>query len=200
MRDLLNDLGTMLWGSAVRTYGNAHSSLIGLFVHWWISALPGRRWALESGPSSGYTNAEQKVAGRCDALFGEDQSAVGLLEVEGSRHEYTARKLGHFFEAAYAELRSLEFAIFVAYRWPGSGRRYPPPLDEPTRRALRDVSTAYPKKQIVVITVDKRYERGGIPIRARRDYFCGTPHEIRGVLFQNGSRIGERIYHPNGGR
>lgn len=196
--DLLAELKTVRWDVATKTYGNAHSTLIGLLVSWWISS-GADRWALESGPSSGYKESDEKAPGRCDALFCAGSSALGLLEVEGSRHEYTAKKIGHFFRGTYKEIHSLTFAVFVVYQWSPTGRGkhrvFPDPFDKTTRERISTVSCAHPAKQIAVVTVHKYYGTNCGSLRARNDYFSGTPCEIRGFLFQRGQLTGECLYH-----
>lgn len=196
--DILADLAEIPWTVAARTYGNAHSTLIGLFVTWWVSSGL-NRWALESGPASDHREPEEKASGRCDALFCDGDSALGLLEVEGSRHLYTAAKIGHFFRAVYEPLATLDFAIFAVYQWSplgkGKARQYPQPLDQQTRDQVLAVSNAYPEKQIIVVAFDKRFERSSVPLRARNDYFSGTLYEVRGLLFQAGRQLGERVYY-----
>ena len=196
--DMLADLARVPWNVAARTYGNAHSTLIGLFVAWWVSSHPGR-WALESGPASDHREPGEKASGRCDALFCEDESACGLLEVEGSRHDHTARKIGHFFRAVYQPLASLDFAIFAVYQWSplgrGKDRRYPPPLDPQTQEQIVAVSMTFPAKRIIVIALDKRRETACLPLRARNDYFSGTLCDVRGLLFQSGRKLCDQVYY-----
>lgn len=127
-REILHDLKTAQWDTALRTYGNNHSTLIGLLVDWWVSEDPERRWALEGGPTNGYS--EQDVRGQCDALFCLDRDPVGVLEVEGSRHRQAAKKIGTFFDGRYKEIQPIRFGILLLYTYEalGRGERRAPPI------------------------------------------------------------------------
>ncbi len=140
---LLEELTKASWSTAFRTYGNDHATLIGLLVDWWISREPRGRWALEGGPSFGYRARSVRGGGQCDAILGEGELSIGLVEVEGFRYEYTLEKMGRFFEAEYDDLSSLQFGIFLAYPTDptgrGANRGIPPlPLDRFVHVAMRD--------------------------------------------------------------
>lgn len=53
---LLEDLATVDWLAAANTYGNNHSTLIGLIAQWWIKKNPRNRQVLEGAPSVRYEN------------------------------------------------------------------------------------------------------------------------------------------------
>src|SRR3954468_15401679 len=94
----VDDFESVRWHVARRAYGNAHATLIGLLVDWWVSRDKNRNRVLEGGPSFNPPGTGLVGRGQCDAILCADSKAVGVLEVEGaSRQEYTARKLGAFF-------------------------------------------------------------------------------------------------------
>lgn len=192
---LFADLARIPWVVASQTFGNDHATLIGLLVSWWVSGDPSSRWAVEGGPSYGYRKREQGGGGQCDALFCQDQVAVGVLEVEGTRPDYTAAKLGKFFAAEYDDLRSLEFAVLLLYAYQPTGlrenRHLPPALDAKTTKQVQAVSTRYPAKAIILITLEKLYERQASGIRARSEYYWGRPTDIGASLWVAGQRVRE---------
>jgi hypothetical protein len=159
MRSLLDDLASVRWGVAARTYGNSHSTLIGLLVSWWIEATATARWALDGSPSYGYRSRTEKGNGQCDAVLGEGTTSRGILEVEGTRTAWTIGKIGRFFAAEYSEFEPLQFAIFLAYAYGPTGKGTartiaPLPLEEFVAAAVK-VSEQYPAKRIAVLTLDK---------------------------------------------
>ena len=110
-REMLYSLKTARWDTALRTYGNNHATLTGLLVDWGISGDAAHRWALESGPTNGYS--EPGVRGQCDALFCCDRNPLGVLEVEDYRHQLTARKIGTFFDGQYTAIQPIRFGILL---------------------------------------------------------------------------------------
>lgn len=192
--ELLSALKGLRWSTAFRTYGNAHATLIGLLVDWWVDAAPAERWALEGGPS--FAHLQRGIGGGlCDAILGQADRAKGVVEVEGTRHPYTIDKLGSFFGSALEDLKGLEFAIFLAYAYTpqgrGEGRVFPPPpFEEFTERGLA-ITRAYPARQIAILSLEKTFERQRRGPRARNEYYMGTPSRIRGALIQDGDVLGE---------
>ena len=197
VESLLDGLAAVRWSVASRTYGSDHATLIGLLVDWWISAQPNERWALESGPSYGHVKGG-KGRGQCDALLCDGSGAVGLVEIEAYRGAYTARKIGKFFASRDPDLAALRFAILLLYAGSpvghGTGRIFRPASDPSTIEAVERVSESIAKKPIILITVDKLFERELTGIRARNDYYRGTPSAIKAVRYLDGKRDGERTY------
>ncbi len=195
---LLDDLAAVRWAVAARTYGSDHATLIGLLVDWWVSSQPNDRWALESGPSYGYVKAG-KGRGQCDALLCEGNGAVGVVEVEGYRAAYTARKIGKFFASRVPDLSGIEFAILLLYAYSpvgrGQARVFPPAADRSTIEIVRRLSESFAGRPIALVTVDKVFERGASGIRARNEYYRGTPSVIKGALYLAGKPVGERTYY-----
>jgi hypothetical protein len=64
---IFSQLDKVRWHIAEKTFGNDHSTLIGLLVDWWISMSPKTHFALEGGPAIGAGPQEHR--GQCDALF-----------------------------------------------------------------------------------------------------------------------------------
>ena len=195
---LLQDLQTIPWNIAAKIYGNNHASLIGLFTHWWVSASPQTRWALESGPSFGYHN-KGMGGGMCDALLCDEDQALGVLEVEGTRGKYTAEKIGSFFGAELEYYRSLSFGILALYAYSPAGkgrdRTYRPARDEETIQAIVRVSSNHPEKVIAVVAIDKSYSRQQIGIRARSEYYAGELSKVTGFLYREGQEVDSLILY-----
>lgn len=189
MESLLTSLRRARWQAAFRTYGNDHATLLGLLVDWWISAAPRARWALDEGPSFGY-HARGVGSERCDVVLGEGATSRGLIEVEGRRYVSTIDKFGKFFSSAYVEFQTLEFGIFLAYAYQAvgsAGQRHLPslPFETFVERA-RAVTVAHPGKQLVILTLDKTYERVSEGPRKRNEYYWGRPSATRGALVEAG--------------
>jgi len=195
---ILQELQKVRWHVAEKTFGNDHATLIGLLVDWWISLSPSTHTALEGGPTNGYSR--KGMRGQCDALLCNNGSPAGVLEVEGSRCTYTARKIGSFFAARYPELKSLQFGILVLYTYEptsrGKNRHLPLAADEETMKEVQSVVTDYPDKTVVVISIDKQYIRQHSGIRAEKgnEYYFGEPSKIQGFLFRNGRHLESRIF------
>src|SRR6266704_2860222 len=111
------DFYSVRWHVAERTYGNDHSTLIGLLVDWWVSR-DATNSVLEGGPSCNPRRTGLMGRGHCDALFCRNAKPVGVLEVEGCGNPKagdvekkaieTAKKLGRFFASAddnYSQLK-----------------------------------------------------------------------------------------------
>ncbi|MBW1997559.1 MAG: hypothetical protein JRJ29_06285 [Deltaproteobacteria bacterium] len=80
-QNVLRSLRNVRWNVAGKTYGNNHSTLIGLLVDWWVSVSPDCHWALEGGPANGYKG--KGVRGQCDGMLCANDEPVGVVEVEG---------------------------------------------------------------------------------------------------------------------
>ena len=195
---IFENLNSIDWQTVARTYGNDHSTLIGLIIQWWINILPERNWALEGGPSFGYTRRGKNDGGQCDAILCSDDDALGILEVEGTRLESTIIKLGNFFEARRVEFESLIFAIVLLYAYGPIGRgenRHIPLVATPQIfKTISQVSRKYQTKTLIIITLDKQYERQPNGIRKLSDYYYGNPSEIRCFLYRGGRRIREKVF------
>jgi len=162
-------------------------------VQWWISLSPGKHWALEGGPSFGYRKRGIGGGGQCDAVLCDEKDALGILEVEGTRPLYTIEKIGKFFAAEYGEFKTLRFSILLLYAYEavgrGDARKIPPAGTPQVFEATSKLSATYPDKSIIVITLDKIYERQSEGVRARNEYYWGTPSTIKGFLYRNGEQV-----------
>jgi hypothetical protein len=187
---ILQELQKVRWHVAAKTFGNDHATLIGLLVDWWISLSPTTHTALEGGPSNGYSR--KGLRGQCDALFCGNGLPVGILEVEGYRYLYTAKKIKSFFAAQYEELKSLQFGILVLYTYEPTGRgkdrHLPSAADKDTLHEAESITKDYREKVFVVISLDKKYKRQYSGIRAKKgnEYYFGEPSKIQGFLFSRG--------------
>lgn len=193
---LLRKLKEAHWDVAVHTYGNNHSTLIGILADWWITMSPHTHTVLEGGPTNGYSR--KGMRGQCDALLCKNNMPTGVLEVEGSRLEYTARKLGTFFDRKNKYLQDLKFGILLLYTYApdgrGSKRRFPKAATDSALAEVISISKKHRGKPFVVITIDKNYERRIKGIRACNEYYRGVPNSIQGRLFFNGNEVGTLTY------
>ena len=193
--EFLDTFNSARWRTAIRTYGNDHSTLVGLLVDWWVTLSP-QNFALESGPSFG-RRPKGKGRGNCDAILGENDHEVGILEVEGpveKKWAWCVEKIKGFFD----EFKSLQFAILLVYPYGPKGRgdeRRVEPIDGgKILSQVKPISEQYPDKGIVVITIDKQFDRRLKGIRSRNDYYKCTPKSIRGILLVGGKVLGEREF------
>lgn len=189
---LLSSLKNTMWVVAANTYGNNHATLIGLLVEWWISSEPETHRAIESGPSYGQF-AKGKGGGMCDALFCENSNAVGVLEVEGTRGELTIEKIGRFLASPRDDLETLRFAVAVLYptgpRGRGFQRTMPSCWGAEIASKVAEVSHAHSGKPIIVVTLDKVYERQVEGIRRRTDYYKSKLRSVKGFAYEGGKEV-----------
>lgn len=194
--NLLTGLRKVRWDVAFKTFGSNHSTLIGLLVEWWIVHGYGRnRYALESGCTF-KSHKQGKGSKRCDAVLVEGDNAQGIVEVEGSYHKKTLRKMEKFFQAG-SEWKSLKFGIFLAYPTYASGQKEKRNFcfEYPEKKLFeigQKISAKSPNKSLAVLILEKRYERIKSGLRSRIDYYKGKPVRIYGKLFLNGKIIAER--------
>ena len=194
---ILQSLQKVRWHVAKKTFGSDHATLIGLLVDWWISECQETNWALESGPSNGYSAVGTR--GQCDALLCQENAPVGVLEVEGSRKEETAKKIGTFFAAENKVFETLQFGILVFYSYEPSGkgdmRKFDEACPPEASDVVRKVSRKYPQKPIVVISVEKTFSRISEGIRSTTEYYKGTPSVIAAECFTGGDVISKKEYY-----
>jgi len=182
-------LGKARWHVAARTFGNNHATLIGILVDCWVSADPAHS-ALEGAPSFKKRGTRTSGSGICDALLCEAGRPVGLVEVEGGKKEEVVQKVGHYFEAQYDDLSSLEFAVclFYAYAPAGRGlrREYPLPADKDVIGTVIEVSRQHPTKLLAVIELHKSFGRSLSGIRARSEYYSGHLSRVQATVYRAG--------------
>ncbi|HEV8366782.1 MAG TPA: hypothetical protein VGQ39_02430 [Pyrinomonadaceae bacterium] len=195
--DLLKSLDRVAWNTAIRTFGNCHSTLIGLIVNWWITTDPINHWALDGAPTCG----NRRV---CDAIFCANNNAVGILEVEGvgERKITTVEKLGSYFVSEFDDLKTLEFAVLLLYAYHLTRDGYktfmPPAYDPDVFAALTVVSRAHSDKPIIAITLDKTYESNVQGIRKRANWYFSRPSKVTGYLYEAGRESASRVFYSEG--
>jgi hypothetical protein len=167
-------------------------------IDWWISEAPpdSHHWALGSGPSFGYRKRGENGGGQCDAILVEGNVSKGVVEVEGSRLEYTLRKIGNYFKAEYSDLEGLEFGIFLAYAYGPVGKRKERTIPTLPLESLvecgKEITGEYPGKQLAILALDKVWEPQRSGPRARNEYYFGRPSQITGSLLKNGEEVVRR--------
>jgi hypothetical protein len=186
---LLSSLKNTRWDVAANTYGNNHATLIGLLVEWWISSEPETHRAIESGPSYGHF-AKGLGGGMCDALFCEKSDAIGVLEVEGTRGEHTIEKIGRFFASPCDDLKTLRFAVAVLYptgpRGRGPDKKMASCWDAEIASRVREVSQAHPDRPVIVVTLNKDYDRQVEGIRCRTVCYQSKLMSVQGCAYEGG--------------
>ncbi|MHC4608000.1 MAG: hypothetical protein ACYTAF_13905 [Planctomycetota bacterium] len=203
---MLESLSQASWSVVARTYGNAHATLTGLVVNWWVGLSPRSNWALEgsltlpSGSGKG-SSGKRKGSGSsalCDAVLCLRSEPVGAVKIEGSKHGAALGKLEKILASDREELRSLRFAILVLHTYEASGRgqnRKLPAAGTPeVLEKAAALSAKFPDKPIVLITIDKTYERLTQGVRSLNEHYWGTPDNVEGILFLGGDEMMRRPY------
>ena len=200
--NLLKSLQNVNWEVAFKTFGSNHSTLIGLLVDWWISSDYKRRFVLDGGCTFCH-HRKGKGSDRCDAVFLEGESSKGIVkgivEVEGSRHRKTIKKMSKYFQAK-GEWKTLEFGIFLAYPTDLSGQKEKRDFafDSPVEKlfeAGKKLSAKSPGKKFIVLILGKKYKRIEEPsLRSQSEYYAGDPIKVYGKLFLNGKEIAARTF------
>jgi hypothetical protein len=186
----------------LRTYGNSHSSYIGFFVSWWLS-LSRDHVALDPGPSYALpikrgTNATR---GHCDAVFCVNDTPVGILEVEGLRPSHAIQKVGRHFSSPREEFASLSFGIICLYgtrpRGKGPKKDFPRALSPELLAAVEQLSQKFPDKGVILIDLDKRYQRikSGARAMSKMGYYCFQVSRIHARLLLGG-RVVQQAEFP----
>ncbi len=195
---MLDDVARVNWAVATRTYGSDHATLIGLTVSWWNGEADSH-CVLDEGPGIGW-RPNGRASARCDALLCKDSCPVAVVEVEGTRYCYTLEKIKHLFDSNDPAFRSVKVAILVAYANKAVGRGHDrqilPVPSESLVKMSRDITGQRPGKSIVLVAVDKRYERITEGIRAKSEYYWGTVSRIEGCKIAGGQIVAERRFWP----
>ncbi len=167
--------------SAAEAQHNDHATLIGLIVSWW-NRRADNSWAVETGPSIGTVQGNQW--GACDALLCDSSGPAVVLEVEGSKFDYTLEKIGKCLVAPLEDLTSIRAGILIAYGYEPKGQgggRIVPLL--PVKKFLNfgiKLTRPLKNKKLIIITVDKKYEGDAEGIRRRNDYYRCAVSSIKG--------------------
>ncbi len=181
---LHTELAHLDWHTVLHTYGNSHSTLIGLFVQWWIALGP-NRWVLEGAPSIGLLPDGTRDRSTCDAFFGVNWNVQGLLEVEGTRYDQTMQKIAKYFQSVEPINMHLTFAIMLAYPTAAQGRGGERsvssiPADSLSEDALK-ICAAPRAREILLVGIEKQWMPQAEGPLARSDYYQCIPTEIWAV-------------------
>lgn len=188
---LLNSLAGVRWPIAQMTFGSSHATLIGLLSQWWIDLDAQHHTVLDGAPSHGYQNAGQADLLLCDAV-----QPVGVVEVEGTQPLSKVQCLASYFSSPRPELAKLEFGMLLVYAYEpkgvGAHRKYPLAERDDVVQSIRQVTTQH-RQTMILIAVDKKYERVPHGIRATSGYYQGAVSRVEAALFQNGEETSRRI-------
>lgn len=185
-------LPSVPWPTLSRIHGNCHSSMIGLITAWWVGLCPDHA-ALDGPP--GYRS--RRVA---DAVFCDASGPVGVLEVEGTDYPGKADTIGHYMapEDRHEALCGVHFGMMVLYPVTVSRRQGETDLlrgDVPgVRECLektRVITGRPPDTEIIVATIDKRYEADVHPVRRISDigYHHCRVSRVRAIRFAGGNEV-----------
>jgi hypothetical protein len=190
------------WQTAVRTYGNDHATLIGLFVAWWNN-LGEKNRALEGGPSDGGHNHDTRKGWvTCDALLlSNEKEPAFVLEVEGGNYTKALKRIRRFFETQDVRVRPNSGAILCAYTYAPKGRgdkREVPGIESllpGVKQDARSLLRGFPDKVIVLVTIDKKLDRSADGIRQKNDYYPCMVTKIAGIELRHGSEPRSQTYY-----
>jgi hypothetical protein len=201
---MMESLSQVPWSVVARTYGNTHATLTGLLVNWWVGLSPRSNWALEGGISA---SRGSKIKGKrkgpacaalCDAVLCLRSEPVGAVTVAGSKPLAAVEKLGGILATDREELRSLRFAILVLHTYEAAGRgekrTLPPAASPEILTKVEELSGKFPDKRIIVIAVDRKYERRKQGVRSLNEHYWGTAESIQGILYEAGEEMLRRPY------
>jgi hypothetical protein len=73
----------------------------------------------------------------------------------------------------------------------------PPAKDPETIEEVKKVSAGYPDKPIIVVTVDKIYERQREGIRRRNEYYWSRLSQVRGYSYEGGEESTSLTLYKN---
>lgn len=187
----------------LRTYGNSHSTLVGLISDWWVSTDVENHWVLDSGPSFPGNGPHGKGRGNCDLMLGHGLSAVGVVEVEAHELEWCLKKIGRFWNDKRAEFGDLTLAILFLYpdkqngrlkerhvpEWPYGGTR------GETLAEVNRLTAQHPGKTFVLLELCKRFDRDpGISARRLNPYYHCTPTCLHAMSSADGEVVAEKVY------
>ncbi len=184
---LLTELAHIDWQTIFRTYGNSHSTLIGLLVQWWIASGQ-NRWVLEGAPQIGLLPDGTLNRSACDAVFGENLFVQGLLEVEGTRYDETIRKIAKYFQSVDPIYKRLTFAIMLAYPTKPQGRgkkKSVPsvPIDSLNKVAQKICDTTR-AQEILLLGIEKQWMPQYKGPLVQSDYYQCIPTEVWALSIQ----------------
>ncbi len=186
---MLDELARVPWHTAARIYGNSHASLVGLIVHWWITAKPDTRWALDGGPAAD--------RGTCDALLCEGDHPIGVLEVQSvdvdqpDPFNAAVQRIDAFFRSNEEYFANLDFALLLLY--PVRANQIEDPFDYARQQAVERLAWNHCHRRIVVVALCKRHEQAG-GVRCLNDYYKGRLTQVKGYLYREGRRKDQRLY------
>jgi len=188
---LLESLGKARWGTASRTYGSSHSTWIGLFSDWWISLDPKSHSVLDGAPSHG-----KGRIGQGDQLFCDAEGPAGVSEVEGSDPLKKVRTIEQYFKTRREELGRIWFAVLFLYSYSpigsGKNRQFPQAASPAVLRAVQGLSSRYRDRIVLVVALDKRFERIAEGVRSTSEYYSGVPDQVTGICLKSGLESGRR--------
>jgi len=201
---MMESLAQVPWSVVARTYGNTHATLTGLLVNWWVGLSPRSNWVLEGGISAS-TNSKTKgkkkgpaCAALCDVVLCLRSEPVGAVKVEGSKPLAAVEKLERILATDREEFRSLRFAVLVLHTYEAAGRGekrgLPPAASPAVLSRVAELSGKFSDKRIIVISVDKKYERRKQGVRSLNEHYWGTAESIQGILYEAGEEIVRRPY------
>jgi len=135
--------------------------------------------------------------GLCDAVFCEKDDAIGILEVEGTRYEPTIEKIGKFLASSLDDMKTLRFAVAVLYptgpRGRGAERAMPSCWNAEISSKVTKVSHEHSDKPIVVVAIDKVYERHVKGIRRRHVVYKSKLTKVWGFVYEAGERVASNV-------
>jgi hypothetical protein len=191
IQTIFESLSRAQWEVASRTYGNSHSTLIGLLVDWWIRLSPDSHTVLDGPPSHGRRNA-----GQADAVLCCHEKPMGVLEVEGTDWLRKVKSIVNYSETERPDLKSIRFGVLLLYRTMAKGRgkkRQYHRIEKPIFNSIERATREHPGRAIIAIELHKGFRRFPSGVRSISPYYFGTMDEVTGVLFTQGKEGGRVV-------
>jgi hypothetical protein len=207
---MMESLVQVPWFAVARSHGNPEASLTGLLAAWWIGLAPKHNEVLEGGlaftrretaPAKGRGSSKKKCAAggpACDLVLCLRGEPIGLVEVESSNPLAALDRLEQMLASEIPELASVRFAMAVLHAYHPSGKgaergiasAWSPEL---AARAA-ELSGRFCGKNLVLLRLDKRYERLESGLRSLNELYWGTLDEVEGLLLRDGEEQVRRHY------
>lgn len=169
--------------------GSSHASVIGLTAQRWLNIDTERRFVLDGAPSYGIKTGWE------DLLLCDTDRPVAVVEVEGTQPLKKFQCIANYFQSSRPELASLEFGVLLLYAYEAKGaktnRCYPSPERPEVVALIQEVTATY-RQPLLMVTVEKQFERITYGIRATSGYYHGTTCRVQAMCFEKGIETDRR--------
>jgi len=194
MDELINSLSSKFsWEVVIHTYGNSHSTLIGLVSEWWCKRDKNNS-VLDGAPTYYSTKNKEhprgKGASKSDLILIENKTPVGVVEVEGTHYLNSLEKIGKYFSST--DFSTIKFGIFITYGYKtvksGNERKFVSvPIEELLKKS-ENIIQKYSHKKLYIINLKKEYVIKGkigeiddleTKLRKKQEWYRGNVNKVK---------------------